>query len=429
MHRRGSSRGKGEEGMSKPILDPIVARLTHCPKTMTNGPCGGVGLDASCEVDRAQICVWHEYFSVGAQELPAGRKAAIDWSAPAGGWEAALTQPVVAGAATEAAAGERPMRAGSRLERLLRQGEFVVSCELNPHDSADLAPMLRYAADLAPYIDAGHISDNSLASPHMCGLAVAAAVQQVGIEPILHVTCRDRNRLMLQADVLGAHALGVRNILCITGDHPALGDHAPAKPVFDLDSVTLIDMVRRMRDEGRFIHGDRTITPRPALLIGGAVAATAPPFEYRVARLAGKADAGIDFAVTQLVFDMEMLRSFLARFHDAGLAGRVHLLVGVGALHSPNQCRYINGNTPGVVIPDWLIRRLEGVLPSQRRAEGVKIVVEQIQELRELPGVAGIDIMDLDPRNWFPTMEIVEAAGLLPRPPLDEEEPQLPLLG
>lgn len=371
-------------------------RLEECPKDMIFGPCGGVGVNGSCEVHRDKLCVWYDSegepdqakISALAEQLPERE--------------------------------QRPLRTGSRFERLLRAGHFVVTCELNPHDSADATALVEYARTLVNHVDAGHISDNSLASPHMCGLAVAALVQQVGIEPILHMTCRDRNRLMLQADLLGAHALGVRNILCLTGDHPALGDHAAAKPVFDLDAVRFLQMTRRLRDEGRFESGERQLNARPRLFIGGAAHPTAPPYHLRPYRLAQKLVAGADFMVTQLVFDMKALADYLQRLRDAGLDKKTHLLVGVGALSGAGMARAINANTPGVIVPEAVIRRLEGVPRDQRRAEGIKICVEQIEQLREIPQISGIDIMDLDPVNWFPTVEIVEKAGLANRPQLEE---------
>lgn len=372
----------------QPASTQALPLLPECPKDMQFGPCGGVGLDGSCEAQRDHLCVWHDH---------------IDKIDPA--QIAALPHK-----------DDRPLRTGSRFERVLRAGHFAVTCELNPHDSADATPMVEYARTLAPYVDAGHISDNSLSSPHMCGLAVAALVQDAGIEPILHMACRDRNRLMLQSDLLGAHALGVRNVLCITGDHPRLGDHPTAKPVFDLDSVRWIETAVRLRDEGRFHDGERELISRPRLFIGGAVGPTAPPIDLRPHRMARKLLAGADFVITQLVFDMERLRTFMDRVRDLGLDEKTHILVGVGALTGPGMARAINQGTPGVVIPEPIITRLEHTPKAQRRAEGIKICVEQIQGLVEMPGIAGIDIMDLDFRRWFPTPEIVELAGLANRP-------------
>jgi 5,10-methylenetetrahydrofolate reductase len=371
--------------------DLTLPVLEACPKDMEYGPCGGVGLDGTCEVDRDHLCTWHDRID---KVDPARITALPDKN-------------------------DRPVQTGSRFERTLRAGHFAITCELNPHDSADATAIVDYAREIAPYIDAGHISDNSLASPHMCGLAVGALVQQAGIDPILHMTCRDRNRLMLQSDLLGAHALGVRNVLCITGDHPRLGDHPEGKPVFDLDSVRWIETAVKMRDEGRFLDGERELKVAPDLFIGGAVGPTAPPLDLRHHRLARKLLAGADFIVTQLVFDIDYLREFMTRARDLGLVEKTHILVGVGALNSPGLARAINRGTPGVFVPDALIKRLEGVPKDKRRAEGIKICAEQVQQLTEIPGISGVDIMDLDFRRWFPTAEIVELAGLSKRPVLE----------
>lgn len=369
---------------------PPEEMIAECPKFMAHGPCGGVGLAGSCEVERDKLCLWHD-------ELDTIHPTAV----------ASLPYK-----------NEKPLKTGSRFERMLRAGHFTVTCEFNPHDSADVSAMVAYAETVAPYIDAGHVSDNSLASPHMCGLAVAASIQRVGVEPIMHMACRDRNRLMLQADLLGAHALGVRNILCLTGDHPAIGDHPTAKPVFDLDSVEWIEAAVRLRDEGRFESGERELVERPNIFVGGAVGVTAPPMALRPHRMARKLLAGADFVITQLVFDMDLFRQFMARVRDMGLDEKTHILVGVGALNNAGMARAINKNTPGVMIPETIIQRLETVPKSKRKDEGIRICVEQIQELVEMPGVSGIDIMDLDFRRWFPTPEIVEQAGLADRPEL-----------
>ena len=309
------------------------------------------------------------------------------------------------------------MRSASRVERLLRAGEFVVTCEVNPRDSADGTELIDYARTLEGTVDAVHVSDNFLAQPHMSGTVAACMIeQQTELETILHLTCRDRNRLQLQADILGAHAMGVRNVLCLTGDHPSLGDHKEAKPVFDLDSITFIELVRKMRDEGTFQSGRKIVVP-PRLFIGGAVAITAPPLEFRPHRMAKKMAAGVNFLTSQLVFDMSLLENFMKRVHDLGIIQNTHLLIGVGALPGPLAARAINEHTPGVVIPESIIKRLDGVRKDRRREEGIRIVVEQIQQLQEMPGIGGVDIMDMSPDRWFPTPEIVERAGLKERPP------------
>lgn len=302
----------------------------------------------------------------------------------------------------------------SRFERLLVDGVFVVTCELNPPDSASADGVLAEVGELLGPVDAVHISDNSLASPHMCGLALAALVERLGMETILHMTCRDRNRNMLQADLLGAAAVGVRHVLCLTGDHPAIGDHPATKPVFDLDAVSWIDTARRLRDDGKFLSG-RPLTGAPRLLIGGGAEPTAPPVEMRPRRLAAKVAAGIDFAVTQVVYDMALLRRYLRGIADLGLLDKIHLLVSVGALAGPSMARGMNSSTPGVTVPEATIARLEAAPQGRRRDEGLRICVEQIEELLETPGVAGIDIMDVEPGRY---LEIIDAAGLTTRRPV-----------
>ncbi|KAA3661018.1 MAG: hypothetical protein DWQ04_17685 [Chloroflexi bacterium] len=400
----------------------------ECPKNLRNGPCGGVGMDGSCEVDRSMTCVWFNAVNRSdkfpwPQEIYQ-RNPAVDWSLQgSSSWINAIT-----GRDHHARTGpqwqqveffgvnEKPMYTGSRLERLMRAGEFVVTCEVNPRDTADGTELIEYAKTLEGIIDAVHVSDNFLAQPHMSGTVAACMIEQMtNLETVLHLTCRDRNRLQLQADLLGAHAMGVRNVLCLTGDHPKLGDHKEAKPVFDLDSITFIDLVRKMRDEGTFDSGREIIIP-PKFLIGGAIAITAPPLEFRPHRMAKKMAAGVNFFTSQLVFDMSLLESFMKRVHELGIIQNTHLLIGVGALPGPGTAKAINKHTPGVVIPESIIKRLEGVSKKDRRKEGVKIVAEQIQQLKEMPGIAGVDLMDMVPDSWFPTPEIVELAGLEDRP-------------
>lgn len=401
----------------------------ECPKNLRNGPCGGVGMDGSCEVDRGMTCVWYKAVS-RAEKLPwrneiYQRNPAVDWSLQgSSSWVNAFTgrdHHARTGPQWQRVplpdANAQPMRSGSRFERLLRAGEFVVTCEVNPRDSADAADLLAYARTLIGVVDAAHVSDNFLAQPHMSGVVAACMLEQIGLETILHMTCRDRNRLQLQADLLGAHAMGVRNVLCLTGDHPSLGDHQEAKPVFDLDSLSFIQLVRRMRDAGEFDSG-RKLAVAPKFLIGGAVAITAPPLEFRPHRMAKKIAAGADFIVSQLVFDIALLERFMRQARDLGVLQRTRLIIGVGALPGPETARAINKHTPGVLIPEHIIRRLEGVPTKERRQEGIRIVVEQIQQLRAMPGVAGVDIMDMKPDGWFPTPEIVALAGLAARPAL-----------
>jgi methylenetetrahydrofolate reductase (NADPH) len=249
----------------------------------------------------------------------------------------------------------------------------------------------------------------------MSAWAVAALAGQAGLEPIPHMACRDRNRIAFQADLLGYHAVGVRSLLVVTGDHPGVGDHPGAKAVFDLDALTALQIARRLREEGRFAEGERRLDEKPRLFLGACAGATAPPLEYRPLRLLKKIVAGADFVVTQLIFDLDLLKGYLQRVNDMGLANKVYLMIGLGALASADMAEAIRRETPGVVIPESIVKRLRGVPADRQRAEGLQICVELIQQLREMPAVSGIDLMDLDPHQWHPTVEILERAGL-PRP-------------
>lgn len=398
--------------MSAMIGNTAVEHLLACPKTMTNGPCGGVATDGTCEVDKHKRCVWWE--ALDSADIAAARVPlpAPDWSSNGRWLDAFAVQESPRMAAQTLDKHVRPGRTDSRFERLLRDGRFVVTCEVNPPDSADPQEVLERVRPLIGIMDAVHISDNSLASPHMCGLALAGLIERMGMETILHMTCRDRNRNMLQADLLGAAALGVKHVLAITGDHPAIGDHPEAKAVFDLDAVSLIETIRHLRDDEKLLSG-RPLQHAPRLLIGGGAEPTSPPLEFRPHRLAKKIAAGIDFAVTQVVYDMALLRSYMHAVREMGLDNKIHILISVGALGGPAMARGMNNSTPGVTVPEDVIRRMEAAPAGKRRDEGVKICVEQIHELLEMPGISGIDIMDVDPGRYA---EIVEVAGLEERP-------------
>ncbi len=405
----------------------------ECPKNLRNGPCGGVGLDGSCEVDRSKTCVWFKAVNRSSrlpwQDEIFQRNPAVDWQLKgSSSWVNTVTgrdhhdRTEADWRGAELQAGEaRPMRSGSNFERRLRAGQFAVTCEVNPRSTADPTSLLEYVRGLEGKLDALHISDNAFAMPRMGNLAAAALIESLGIETCLHISCKDRNRLMLQADILGAYAMGVKNIFCLGGDHVTLGDHPEAKPVFDIDSVNFIHMVKTMRDQGLSAGGQPLGSPLD-VFIGGAAAPTAPPLEFRPHRLGKKAAAGADFIITQAIYDMDMFRDYMRRVRDLGLDERVYILVVVGALPGPKTAERLNGHV-GIVVPDHIIKRLSGVPKAKRRAEGIKIAVETIQELREMPGVAGVDIMDILTESWFPTIEIAEAAGLLPRPPLPSESP------
>jgi methylenetetrahydrofolate reductase (NADPH) len=304
------------------------------------------------------------------------------------------------------------VRSGSRLEQVLRSGRFAVTAELNPPDSADPQAVYDRALVLASVCDAINATDASGANVHMSSVGVCALLTRAGYEPILQISCRDRNRIAIQGDLLGAAAMGVRNVLCLTGDGVQAGDQPEAKPVFDLDSTTLLRTVHTLCDRGRFLSG-RPLDVAPRFFVGAAANPFAPPFEFRARQLAKKVDAGAEFIQTQFCFDVPRLRQFMAEVGELGLRGRACILVGVGPLRSAKAAEWIRSHVPGVDIPDDVIRRLAGVPIDRQRDEGRKLCVEIIQQVRDIPGVCGVHVMAY--RQEELVAEIIDEAGLLPR--------------
>ena len=297
---------------------------------------------------------------------------------------------------------------GSRLERVLRAGRFAVTAELNPPDSADPADVLEAARPLGEVADAINATDASGANCHMSSIGISALLTRAGYGTVYQISCRDRNRIAIQGDVLGAAAMGVRNILCLTGDGVAVGDQPGAKPVFDLDSVSLLRTIRTMRDESVFLSG-RRITRPPRVFLGAAENPCVPPFEWRPDRLAKKVDAGADFIQTNYIFDMPVFERFMARVRDLGLDRKVFILAGVGPLASPRAARWMRSNVPGIHIPDSVIERLER---SKKPAEEGKLLcIELIRQLREIPGVSGVHVMAY--RREHQVSEIILESGVL----------------
>jgi 5,10-methylenetetrahydrofolate reductase len=258
------------------------------------------------------------------------------------------------------------------------------------------------------WVDGINATDGSGAHCHMSSVAVCAILTRIGYSPVLQISCRDYNRIAIQGAVLGAAALGVGNVLCLTGDGVQCGDHPEAKPVFDLDSISLLSVIRMMRDEGRFLSGRKLTTP-PRVFLGAAENPFAPPHDFRVMRLAKKIAAGAQFVQTQYCFDMALFRRFMARARDLGLDQQCFILVGVGPIASAKAARWMRANVAGVHIPDSVIARLEGA--ANPRAEGKRICVELIQELREEPGVAGVHVMAYRQSQYL--AEIVRESGVL----------------
>lgn len=300
----------------------------------------------------------------------------------------------------------------SRLERVLRSGRFAVTAELNPPDSADPQAVYDRALVLASVCDAINATDASGANVHMSSVGVCALLTRAGYEPVLQVSCRDRNRIAIQGDLLGAAAMGVRNVLCLTGDGVQAGDQPEAKPVFDLDSITLLRTARALRDDGLFLSG-RALEARPAFFLGAAENPFVPPFEERARRLAKKVEAGAEFIQTQFCFDVPRLAAFMRRVGDLGLRQAAAILVGVGPLRSARAAEWMRSHVPGVVIPDDVIRRLRGVPADRQPDEGKRLCTEIIQQVRQIEGVRGVHVMAY--RQEELVAEIIEAAGLLPR--------------
>lgn len=301
----------------------------------------------------------------------------------------------------------------SRLERVLRSGRFAVTTELNPPDSADPQEVYDAALVLSQVCDAINATDASGANTHMSSVAICALLTRSGYEPVMQVSCRDRNRIAIQGDVLGAAAMGVRNVLCITGDDTSVGDQPEAKRVFDLDSLHLLRTVKIMRDESRLLSG-RKLTVPPRLFLGAASNPFVPPYDWRPKRLAKKIEAGADFIQTQYCFDIQRFKKFMGQVCDLGLDQKVFILVGVGPLRSARAAEYLRTKVPGVVIPDEIVKRLRGTPKIKRRAVGKQICIEIIQQVKEIKGVAGIHVMAYQQEELV--TEIIEEAGLLARP-------------
>lgn len=295
-----------------------------------------------------------------------------------------------------------------RFERVLRAGHFAVSTEIAPPDSADGEEVLRRAALFDGYVDAINATDGSGANCHMSSLAVCALLTREGYSPIIQISCRDRNRIAIQGDLLGASALGVCSVLCLSGDDVSVGDHPEAKPVFDFDSVSLLQTVRTLRDDSRFLSGRQLDLP-PRLLIGSSINPFAPPHGARVDQFAKKVSAGAEFVQSQYCFDVEMARSFMARSRDMGLTERCYVLMGVGVLASAKTAKWLRSAIPGVHIPDTVIRRLEQA--ERPRAEGRRIAVELMQQLAEIDGISGVHLMAYKQEEWVG--EIVTQSGVL----------------
>jgi methylenetetrahydrofolate reductase (NADH) len=305
------------------------------------------------------------------------------------------------------------MKSGSNLEAVLAAGHFAFTGECGPPKGANAVHLKEKLAYLKGNVDAVNITDNQTAVVRMSSWAASAVAVQVGVEPNFQMVCRDRNRLAMMSDILGVHTMGIRNMLCLSGDHQRFGNHPEAKNVYDIDSMQLISLARKMRDEGRFLNNDEIDVP-PKLFIGAACNPFADPFEYRVHRLAKKISAGADFIQTQCIYNMDKFRVFMKMAVDMGLTEKCSILAGVTPLKSVGMAQYMAKQVPGMDVPAELIDRLKGAGKGKVAEEGIKIAIEQIEEFKEMEGVAGVHLMAIEWEHRVP--EIAEKAGMLPRP-------------
>ena len=295
-----------------------------------------------------------------------------------------------------------------RFERVLRSGAFAVTSEIAPPDSADAEQVYQRAGLFDGVVDAINATDGSGANCHMSSMAVCALLSHIGYSPILQVSCRDRNRIAIQGDILGAAAMGICNVLALTGDDVSAGDHPEAKPVFDLDSISLLTTIRMMRDKEQFLSG-RKLDLAPKLFAGSTINPFVPPVESRISQLQKKIAAGAEFIQTQYCFDMDVLKSMMKRAVDMGLTEKAFILPGVGTLASAKTARWMKANVPGVHIPEALIKRIEGA--DKQKAEGQKICVELMQQVKEIDGVSGVHVMAYKQEQFV--TEMVHASGVL----------------
>jgi len=388
----------------------------NCPKRHRNGPCGGLAADGGCEVDRDMRCVWLDALD-GAKRVAGHADSSLTQiQRPADHrlrgssvWISTIMARDAAPPDTQsgAAPGPVPGRELGTLEHACSSGRFVVTAELSPPDSADPRDLLRRATPFRGLVDAVNVTDGAGGNCHMSSLAASALLAADGYEPVFQIACRDRNRIAMQGDMLGAAALGVRNLLAVTGDGVGNGDHPDARPVFDLDSVSLLGVARALRDRGTYASG-RTVSARPGLFLGATINPFAPPFGERIANFEKKIAAGAQFVQTQYCFDIEMLEAFMRQVRARGIERRCHILVGVGPLPSARTARWMLAHVPGVHIPEQLLRRLEQSTDQKR--EGARICVELIRALSRIEGVAGVHVMAH--RNESLVPEILRESGL-----------------
>jgi methylenetetrahydrofolate reductase (NADPH) len=297
----------------------------------------------------------------------------------------------------------------SNLQKILSQGKFAVTAECGPPRGANKDVIARKIGLLKNYVDAVNVTDNQTAIVRMSSIAASVQLVNAGLEPVMQMVVRDRNRIAIQSDIMGAYTLGIRNILCLSGDHQKFGSQPDALNVFDIDSINLIRAVKDMRDKGKDMNG-HDLDIAPAMFIGAAANPFADPFEYRILRLAKKIDAGADFIQTQCIYNMDRFKEWMKMAADRGLTKKTYILGGVTPLKSPGMARYMNNKVAGMDIPDEIIKRMDGAARDKQAEEGLKICMETIEQLREIDGISGVHIMAIE---WEEVVaRIVEEAGL-----------------
>jgi len=309
------------------------------------------------------------------------------------------------------------VKSGSNLEKVLEAGHFAVTAEIGPPQNADAEEVKEKAHILRGYIDGCNVTDGQTAVVRMSSTAGAMLGKEIGLDPVVQMTCRDRNRLALQMDILGMAALGLNNIVCLTGDYVSFGDHPQAKSVHDLDSIQLIKMVKDMRDDAILQNGEEIKGVVPRLYIGAAVNPFADPLEYRVNRLAKKIAAGADFVQTQLVYNLPKFEKWMEMVRDRGLHRKVKILAGVTPIKSIGAAKYMKTRVPGLDVPDEVIERFQNTPKEDRAQEGINLAIETIRKLKDIEGIAGVHIMAIEWEEAVP--QIVEKCGLSPRPSLN----------
>jgi 5,10-methylenetetrahydrofolate reductase len=395
----------------------------NCPKNLRNGPCGGVREGGGCEVYPDMRCVWLEAWD-GAARMHRRSETIHDLMAPAPAQKKdhSTFLPLLKGekpyrtwdVMTEGTLPPKPARgqgpAVSDLQRILRTGVFTVTCEFNPPNTFDPELIASHAAVLEKVCDAVNVTDSAGAKVHISSIATCAILAGRGHEPVMQMTCRDRNRIAVQADILGASALGLRNVLCMTGDDVGGGDHPDSKPVFELDASSLLATIRHMRDHGKFISG-KELDGKPPLFLGATANPTAQRTDIEIARLTKKVEAGAQFIQSQFVYDLERFDRFMVAYRAAGLHERCYLLIGVGPLNSAKSANWMRRNIAGMVIPDAVIARIEAA--ADQKAEGLQICVETIDHLRGFDGVSGVHVMAIGRAQAI--VDIVDAATIGPK--------------